>query len=567
MKLKYFVYTVFVFIVLIVLFGHIINFYYKKQINSYEISVKAVINLLEEGIFSGYFNWDSMYEAFENDDKEFKFDNFSEIISSYKYVKDIEVIDKKDFEGNYYTEINEGSINIYFNIFDDNAEKSFPKNSIKILIDTEAIFNDIDFLKIMNVSSEGKNKFLGGINFNYRTRNVNYISFLTAAIMSVIFYFIVYFHDKANKKYKKTDMWVKNLLDVPKFINEKLKINDYDKETFIKNDFFKEYYHFVRKLLPECDAGTFSVVENGKWKMIFSDKIDTEKFNDAGIEEKYMKKTDEVIIVKNLNEFNNNLIEDYPKLRDSLYPIKESIFFPIKGEKKYYGTFSFDITEKSKEKFGNEEKELIKAFAASMYNYISVMEKDIQNVQMKLEIVYSLVDALEIYDSYTRGHSDNVSEIAVRFGKYLGLPEDDINKLYWAGLLHDVGKLFINNSILNKKTKFTDYEYDEMKKHTIKGYELLSKRTGLKEIANIILYHHERYDGKGYPEKLYGESIPYLSRIINICDSFDAMVSERPYKNSMTVEEAITEIKNVSGKQFDKNIANKFTDFVLKNYF
>ncbi|HOO75587.1 MAG TPA: hypothetical protein PLS66_09845, partial [Tepiditoga sp.] len=79
MKLKYFVYTVFVFIVLIVLFGHIINFYYKKQINSYEISVKAVINLLEEGIFSGYFNWDSMYEAFENDDKEFKFDNFSEI--------------------------------------------------------------------------------------------------------------------------------------------------------------------------------------------------------------------------------------------------------------------------------------------------------------------------------------------------------------------------------------------------------------------------------------------------------------------------------------------------------
>jgi polar amino acid transport system substrate-binding protein len=184
--------------------------------------------------------------------------------------------------------------------------------------------------------------------------------------------------------------------------------------------------------------------------------------------------------------------------------------------------------------------------------------------QKKLIIVFT--KALEYYDTYTKGHSVNVANYASKISEKLGFESERISKIYWAGLVHDVGKIFVPQSVLNKSEKLTDEEYELIKLHPLKGYELISEIEGLKDIAEIVLYHHERYDGKGYPYGKKGDEIPIESRILCVADSFDAMTSDRPYKKSLTLEEAIEELRKNSGTQFDPEIVSVLIDILLSEF-
>ena len=178
-----------------------------------------------------------------------------------------------------------------------------------------------------------------------------------------------------------------------------------------------------------------------------------------------------------------------------------------------------------------------------------------------IDSIEILRHTVEAKDPYTKGHSDRVSEYAVLLGKKLNLPDDDIEKLKIGGLFHDIGKIGIPDSILLKESKLTDEEYTKIKEHPVIGYNILENADMFKNI-----YHHERFDGNGYPERLAGTNIPYLARITSIVDSFDAMTSKRSYRDSLPMDVVKSEILENLGSQFDPEIGIAFLD-ILDNDF
>ncbi|MDD5492941.1 MAG: HD domain-containing protein [bacterium] len=171
--------------------------------------------------------------------------------------------------------------------------------------------------------------------------------------------------------------------------------------------------------------------------------------------------------------------------------------------------------------------------------------------EVYLGIIATLAKALETKDAYTLGHTERVTEYAVKIAKYMGLKEEDIEVIHKAALIHDIGKIGIKSEILNKKETLTEEDWKVIKTHPIMGINILSPMKILGNMLPIIRYHHERYDGAGYPEGLAREDIPLGARILSVADSYDAMTSDRPYHERFPVDQAVAEIKNNSGTQFD----------------
>ena len=204
-------------------------------------------------------------------------------------------------------------------------------------------------------------------------------------------------------------------------------------------------------------------------------------------------------------------------------------------------------------------------------NEIKKINDELKNTYDMLEKAYlesieTLRYTVEAKDTYTRGHSDRVSEFAVLIGKKVGLSAEDIRTLQIGGLFHDIGKIGVPDNILQKETKLTDDEYSEIKNHPSIGAHILSTATIFKDIIPIVKHHHERYDGNGYPGRLKGEEIPYLARITAIADSFDAMTSKRTYRDSLPIDVVISEFKRCRGTQFDPELDDVFLD-ILENHF
>lgn len=203
---------------------------------------------------------------------------------------------------------------------------------------------------------------------------------------------------------------------------------------------------------------------------------------------------------------------------------------------------------------------LIKDINAELRETYEALEK------AYLETIQTLRFSVEAKDTYTRGHSDRVSEYSVLIGKSLNLSDDDLKTLQIGGLFHDIGKIGIPDAILLKDSKLTDEEYSEIKNHPSIGAHILSSASIFQNMVPIVKHHHERYDGNGYPSRLSGDSIPYLARITAIADSFDAMTSKRTYRNSLPIDIVTSEILKNRGTQFDPNITDTFLDILNNHY-
>lgn len=202
---------------------------------------------------------------------------------------------------------------------------------------------------------------------------------------------------------------------------------------------------------------------------------------------------------------------------------------------------------------------------------IKQINKELSDTYEKLEEAYmesieTLRHTVDAKDPYTRGHSDRVSEISVLIGEKLGLSDQDLRTLRIGGLFHDIGKIGVPDSILQKESKLTDDEYSEIKNHPAIGVHILSTATIFKDIIPIVKHHHEKYDGNGYPSRLKGGDIPYLARIATIADSFDAMSSKRSYRNSLPLDVIIEEFKKNRGTQFDPELDDLFLDILENDY-
>jgi HD-GYP domain-containing protein (c-di-GMP phosphodiesterase class II) len=178
-----------------------------------------------------------------------------------------------------------------------------------------------------------------------------------------------------------------------------------------------------------------------------------------------------------------------------------------------------------------------------------------------LEVISQIIDMKHPYSS---GHSLRVSRYAMAIALAMNLTHDDITRIKWAGLIHDVGKLNVSRKILAKRGKLTNSEYKKVKAHATYTGNILDLIPSLKTIVGFASSHHEHYDGSGYPLGLRGDDIPLAARILNICDAFDAMTSNRPYRNPLTPETACKEIKHGAGTQFDPDIA-KLAIPIFKN--
>jgi response regulator RpfG family c-di-GMP phosphodiesterase len=172
------------------------------------------------------------------------------------------------------------------------------------------------------------------------------------------------------------------------------------------------------------------------------------------------------------------------------------------------------------------------------------------------DIIDSMVTALEARDYYTSGHSQRVGDMADKLCELLHLDKHDKEIIHIASHLHDIGKIGVKDSILNKEGKLNDAEWKMLKKHSEIGYNILIKSKPLKQIATIVLCHHERWDGNGYPNRIKGEDIPYGARIIALCDSIDAMKSNRPYRKALDDSICKEEIRKNIGIMYDPEIAN-----------
>ena len=208
----------------------------------------------------------------------------------------------------------------------------------------------------------------------------------------------------------------------------------------------------------------------------------------------------------------------------------------------------------------NEYHEGVVIFFAPLLlaRYSFKLYVDSQN--MAMDTIHALNDALEVKDAYTGGHAARVQEYAVKLAKAKGLKKSEVEKIRTAALLHDIGKIGIPDYILNKQGKLTEDEFQTIKQHPVMGAKILHNVDSLKDISNIIRYHHERYDGKGYPESLKYGNIPLESSILSIADSFDAMTTDRPYKAAMTTSEALDELKKNKGSQFDPVLVDLFVN-------
>jgi HD-GYP domain-containing protein (c-di-GMP phosphodiesterase class II) len=218
------------------------------------------------------------------------------------------------------------------------------------------------------------------------------------------------------------------------------------------------------------------------------------------------------------------------------------------------GDFSQRIQVRSKTELG-DLGESFNQMTDQLEHYIEDLQHSAEeNRQLFIGTVKALAAAIDGKDPYTRGHSERVARFSLAIGESLGLPDDEMEKLRISALLHDVGKIAIEDSILKKPAALTPEEFEVMKQHPQKGFKIMSQIPAMKDFLPGMYMHHEMVDGKGYPQGLKGHEIPMQARIVSVADTFDAMTTDRPYQKGMSLEDAIERIKTFVGTRYDGKV-------------
>ncbi|MCY6370025.1 HD domain-containing phosphohydrolase [Clostridium ganghwense] len=274
------------------------------------------------------------------------------------------------------------------------------------------------------------------------------------------------------------------------------------------------------------------------------------------------------IVIKNISIFSNMV----KNIAAENYEFNSLESYQYKEIKEIIDNL-FNMADKIKQR--EEEltiynEELIDANKEISVMLTTISENERIKKEQYMQIMWTLVKLIEIKDEYTAGHSKNVTYYAKLIAERLSLSDTsykdvNIDEIEIAALLHDIGKIGIDRKILNKPNALTEEEFKIIKTHPEKGYYALREVENLKEERKMVRYHHERYDGKGYPQGLKGEKIPLGARIISVADSFDAMVSDRPYRKGMPLEKAVEQLVINKGTQFDPLIVDVFLEIIKED--
>ncbi|MCD4786053.1 MAG: HD domain-containing protein [Candidatus Eremiobacteraeota bacterium] len=225
------------------------------------------------------------------------------------------------------------------------------------------------------------------------------------------------------------------------------------------------------------------------------------------------------------------------------------------------GNLDFEITVETRTYEVSVLEHSMNKMVKSLKEYIESLKiANAAKERLFVSSIKALANAIEARDPYTRGHSDRVTEYSVKIAEKMGLNEDEVRKIEYASLLHDIGKIEVRESVLNKPGRLTSEEFGIMKQHPVYGAKIMEPVDEFSEMVPYMYHHHESYDGKGYPGGLKKDKIPLASRIIAVADTFDAMTSNRPYRKALPVEVALEEIEKKIGTQFDPDAAKAFLE-------
>lgn len=216
------------------------------------------------------------------------------------------------------------------------------------------------------------------------------------------------------------------------------------------------------------------------------------------------------------------------------------------------------VNKRGRSLFRRSDAALLLPFVALLELHLRWWQRNKDLKHLLVGLTQSLANALDAKDAYTYGHSERVARVAVELGKELGLKGEELGQIYLAGLLHDVGKIGVNDTLLQKRDALTPEEHEQVRQHVMIGYWILAELRPIRHLLPGVLHHHERYDGTGYPDGLAQEKIPLLARILAVADAYDAMSHQRPYRESLPYHRVEATLVDGAGKQWDSDIVDAF---------
>ncbi|MEN2994832.1 MAG: HD-GYP domain-containing protein [Thermodesulfovibrio sp.] len=342
---------------------------------------------------------------------------------------------------------------------------------------------------------------------------------------------------------------LKQLLEFSSLINSSLEIEEIKKKAAM-----------AAVKLVNCEAGSLLLFDEATQELYFdvalgekAEEIKTIRLKKGQGIAGWVAQHKEAVII-------NDVQTDPRFYRDadekSGFKTKTMICLPVMIKDRVVGVIQ--AINKRDSYFNEYDLNLLKALASQVAVAIENARLYEELKETFYEVVFALADTIEKRDPYTGGHTKRVMEYSVAIGVEMGLSKKELEKLKLAAILHDIGKIGIRDEILLKKGKLSDEEYKIMQNHTVYGAEILHYVKQLKDIIPGVKHHHENFIGSGYPDRLKGEEIPLIARIIAVADNFDALTTDRPYRKALSFDEAMRELKENAGVKFDPAVVDAF---------
>lgn len=356
------------------------------------------------------------------------------------------------------------------------------------------------------------------------------------------------------KKVKRENRILKNLLKVSRSLSSSLEIEEV---------LHKAMEHVER--ICKAEASSIWEIDNEKKELFFRivrgehvGKIKQMRLKIGDGIAGFVAKSKRSLLVNDVRK--NPYWEDAFDIESS-FQSRSILAVPLLIGKRIIGVIEL-LNKRDGKGFNQRDKESLLSLSGPIAIALDNARLYEEKKELFIQTSFALAIAIEKRDPYTGGHTKRVLDYSLQIGKVLGLRGKEIEGLKISAILHDIGKIGIPDSILAKPTTLTAKEFRKIKEHPVIGAEILRGISGMDRIVNAIKYHHERWDGKGYPENLKGEEIPLWARIISIADTFDALTTSRPYRGRISEKEAIEEIEKNIGKQFCPHCGEAFLKFI-----
>jgi HD-GYP domain-containing protein (c-di-GMP phosphodiesterase class II) len=371
-------------------------------------------------------------------------------------------------------------------------------------------------------------------------------------------------YDELNAMNEELEESVMRNKDLLEQLEKVLNLPDYLQYIDNFEKFLHKCFMEVSTFINSYDYAYVATVENDKYKFLDTRGIAFNVLKQIRIKVEDRDRSDSPRIIDYKEDY--FVREPLKQFQSEFNQIGQALSIPVSSRKIYYGNITF-FKKKDGERFTREELKIASYFYQYLKGYLIIRELSQLESEVQKEMLHAMIKILEKHDSYTRGHSESVADLSSEFAEFLGFDEKQVQDIYWAGIVHDTGKILIPNTVLNKPKRLTEEEFKLIKKHPVYAYDVLKDSNAMKDIAVYIRHHHEWFDGRGYPDGLSGEKIPIESRLIALVDSWDAMISDRIYKKGISEENAIKEIERFAGVQFDPDLVEKWKLFLKSKGF